>query len=1155
MNLFAQIAHALPAYRSLVKSLKDGRSPVLLVGASEIHKAHLLCGAFDEFAGSMLVLTHDEPSARALIHNLNAFFDDERAVLYPQRDFNLHDLEASSREYEQLRISVLRRLLDGEALIVVASIEAVLQYTLPPAALKESTFSLAVGDTVDVQSLAEHLTHAGYESRSQIEGVAQFSIRGGIIDIYPPALPAPVRIELWDDEIDTMSFFEVQSQRRTDPVDRIEIIPACEIFPQSVASLVENLTALEKKTRNKDAKSLFSKDIAQLKGGVIPPSYDRYLALIHETPVTLFDYFPRGIIAVSEYTSIRETAKTYLWQQQEDQKEMLENGELTKELIRFDTSLADLIRRTAAYPTVFLDTFAHTNSEMTFTELISVSPVQTSPFSGELKLLEEDVRPLLSEKYAVFLLAGTQKSADALAGDLRARGLPASTDQTVSLDDCMGRITVLSNHLTSGFEYPEIKVSVITTGFQTESRKRRTRHKKGRELKSLTDLSKGDLVVHVSHGIGVFEGVEKLEMQGVVKDYIKISYAGSDVLFVPVTQMDLVSKYIGTKDDTKVKLNKLHSTEWQNTRRRAKQAVAEMADELIALYAKRMQSPGYAFSEDTEWQKDFEQHFAFSETDDQLRCTDEIKHDMEQPHPMDRVLCGDVGFGKTEVAMRAAFKCVSDGKQCAVLCPTTILAWQHYQTFLKRFEAFPVNIEVLSRFRTPKQQKEIVKKAARGQIDILIGTHRIVQKDIEFKDLGLAIVDEEQRFGVKHKERFKEMFTGVDMLTLSATPIPRTLNMAISGIRDMSVIEQAPMDRHPVQTYVIEYNAAIISDAIKKELRRGGQVYYIHNRIETIEHCAAKIQSMVPQARIAIAHGRMEEHELSEIWRMLLEHEVDILVCTTLIETGVDVANCNTLIIEDADHMGLSQLYQLRGRVGRSTRRAFAYFTFTRGKVLTEIAAKRLSAIREFTKFGSGFRIALRDLEIRGAGSILGARQHGHMEAVGYEMYLRLLSEAIAEKKGEPIKQQTYECQIDLRLDAHIPETYISELSQRIDIYKKIAAIHDKADSMDVIDELIDRFGDPPAAVLSLVDVALLRNTLASFGFEEINEKPQGLLLYPKELDMEISAKIAAAMKNRVLVNTAGRPHLVVKSKRGEKMNAVAVLREVVDALTDGQKT
>lgn len=567
-----------------------------------------------------------------------------------------------------------------------------------------------------------------------------------------------------------------------------------------------------------------------------------------------------------------------------------------------------------------------------------------------------------------------------------------------------------------------------------------------------------------------------------------------------------------------------------------------MADELIRLYAERMQVKGHAFSDDSDWQRDFEAHFPYEETDDQLRCVQEIKEDMERQTPMERLLCGDVGFGKTEVALRAAFKCVLDSKQCAILCPTTILAWQHYQTVLKRMEGFPIKIELLSRFRTPKQQKEIIKQLKTGEIDIIIGTHRLVQKDIEFKDLGLAIIDEEQRFGVAHKERFKEMLRGVDMLTLSATPIPRTLNMAMSGIRDMSVIEEPPQDRHPVQTYVVEYDFSIICDAIRRELRRNGQVYYIHNRVESIENCAAKLKNAIPDARIGIAHGKMSEDDLSAVWRQLMEHEIDILVCTTIIETGVDVPNCNTLIIENADYMGLSQLYQLRGRVGRSSRRAFAYFTFHRGKVLSEVATKRLAAIREFTKFGSGFRIALRDLEIRGAGSILGARQHGHMEAVGYDMYLRLLSEAVSEKRGEAPIRKTEECLVDIQIDAHIPEKYISNLSQRIDVYKKIACVRTETDCMEMLDELIDRFGDPPASVKGLIDIAMLRNTAAMLGFTEINQKGDALLMVPEKLDMALAGVLASVLNGRVFVNAGAKPYISVKMKKGQ--SALDTMRE-----------
>ena len=621
------------------------------------------------------------------------------------------------------------------------------------------------------------------------------------------------------------------------------------------------------------------------------------------------------------------------------------------------------------------------------------------------------------------------------------------------------------------------------------------------------------------------------------------------MLFVPVTQLDLVSKYIGGGgEDGSVRLNKLNSAEWNKTKARVKKAVADMADELIRLYAQRMQAKGFAFDPDNDWQREFEARFPYEETDDQLRCIDEIKQDMERSQPMDRLLCGDVGFGKTEVAIRAAFKCVMNSKQCAVLVPTTILAWQHYQTFLRRMEGYPVRIELLSRFRTPKQQEEIIKDIRRGLVDIVIGTHRVIQKDVQFKDLGLAIIDEEQRFGVAHKERFKEMFHTVDVLNLSATPIPRTLNMAMSGIRDMSVIEEAPQDRHPVQTYVLEYDREILAAAIRRELRRGGQVFYLHNRVESIDACARKIAEMAPDARIVTAHGKMTEEQLSRIWQQLVDQEIDILVCTTIIETGVDVPNCNTLIIEDADRMGLSQLYQIRGRVGRSTRRAYAYFTFTRGKQLTEVAEKRLSAIKEFTSFGSGFRIAMRDLEIRGAGNVLGAQQHGHMEAVGYDMYLRLLGEAIAEQKGEAPERTSAECMVDLNIGAHIPESYIRGLSQRIDVYKKIAAIQNQDDAFDVTDELIDRFGDPPAAVQGLIDVALVRGRAAALGIKEIAQRDQGLFLYPERVDMVLASGLASTLKGRVMVGASGqKPYYLVRPKAGQ--GPIAAIEEALAAM------
>ncbi|MFR2659797.1 MAG: transcription-repair coupling factor [[Clostridium] leptum] len=659
-------------------------------------------------------------------------------------------------------------------------------------------------------------------------------------------------------------------------------------------------------------------------------------------------------------------------------------------------------------------------------------------------------------------------------------------------------------------------------------------------------MAPGDYIVHSAHGVGVFEGIHKLEMQGVTKDYLKVRYAKGDILYVPVTQLDMVSKYIGPKEEVKVRLNRLGGQDWQKAKARVRSAVKDIAKELIKLYAERMKLKGHAFPPDTGWQRDFESRFEYEETEDQLRCIQEIKEDMEKEQPMDRLLCGDVGFGKTEVALRAAFKCVTDSKQCALLVPTTILAWQHYQTVTQRFEGFPIKVEILSRFRTPKQQAEILKQLKRGEIDMIIGTHRLVQKDVQFRDLGLVIIDEEQRFGVAQKERFKSVTKNVDVLTLSATPIPRTLNMALSGIRDMSSLEEAPQDRHPVQTYVLEYDQAVINDAVRRELRRGGQVYYLHNKVESIERVAARLQAQIPEAKVGFGHGKMPEGELSEVWRRVMEQEINVLVCTTIIETGVDVPNVNTIIIEDADHMGLSQLHQIRGRVGRSSRRAYAYLTFTRNKVLSEISQKRLAAIREFTEFGSGFKIAMRDLELRGAGNILGGEQHGHMETVGYDMYLRLLGEAVSEEKGEEASSYELECLVDVQVQAHIPEGYIESLSQRLEIYRRISDIRSQDDAMDVLDELIDRFGEPPASVKGLIDVALIRNTAASLGIYEIKQNAGALLLYQRKLDMEFVSRLIGVFKKRVLVNAGAKPYISVKLQAGD--SPLETLRQVFQA-------
>ena len=861
-------------------------------------------------------------------------------------------------------------------------------------------------------------------------------------------------------------------------------------------------------------------------------SIDRYLPILYQ-PQTIFDYFEADALAfLCEPVSCKENFANAMAQHHEDVKMLMEQGILFRGCSVYYDDFTELCRKFCRCQSVMMDTFTRSLSDVPVRELVQLSASQLSTWSGEYAILKDDIEDYMKTGFCCVIFAGTPRGAQALTEDLQKDFSVQLVRDVPSIDP--GRIYVLEGTLSAGMEYPQLKLAVISHAKTGSSRKKPAKAKKG-GIKNISDLNVGDYVVHVSHGIGIFEGIVKRDIHGVVKDYIKIRYAGSDMLFVPVTQLDLVTKYIGGKEDSVVKLNKLNSAEWAKTRARVKKAVKDMADELIKLYAKREAAQGYDFGPDTDWQNDFERRFPYDETDDQLRCIREIKDDMEKPSPMDRLLCGDVGFGKTEVAIRAAFKCVMDGKQCAVLVPTTILAWQHYQTFRKRMEGFPVKVDILSRFRTPREQEQVLEELRRGQVDIVVGTHRLVQKDVKFKDLGLCIIDEEQRFGVKHKESFKEMRNNVDVLTLSATPIPRTLNMAMSGIRDMSTIEEAPQDRQPVQTYVMEHDWGILVQAISKELRRGGQVFYLHNRVDTIDRCAATIQQFLPDATVVVAHGKMSEEQLSKVWKRLLDHEIDILVCTTIIETGVDVSNCNTLIIEDADRLGLSQLYQIRGRVGRSSRRAFAYLTVTKGKALTDVATKRLEAIREFTTFGSGFRIAMRDLEIRGAGNILGAQQHGHMEAVGYEMYLKMLSEAVAVAKGEKPEVQNTECLVDIRIGAHIPEDYIESLPQRIDIYKKIASVENEKDASDIIDELIDRFGTPPEAVKGLVDVSLLRNMAAGLGIREISQRTDSLLFYPETVDMQAASRLAAGLKGRVMLNAGAKPYLAVKVAKGEK--------------------
>ncbi len=1151
MNIFYDIIKEQPFYKDLEKSIMQNTTPVNVTGVSNIHKAHTVLGL--SRLSPVLVICDEEVSARRICEDINQLGGEEICCFYPAKDYNFSHIEGVSMEYEHMRIEALSRIKTRECKIMAASVEACMQGAIPPSVLEKYTLKINSESIIDTKKFAKDLISCGYTKADTVEGQSQFSIRGDIIDVFPVGAKNPVRIETWGDEIDTISYFDIETQRRTDPASEVLIRPANEILFTSDDEFTEKITSLLQTVRGKKAdliKQFLHKDIDLIKGGISLTNKDKYYALAYEKTASVFDYFGQ-LSVISEFQNCYEKAKAFTTQLSEDLKILYEEGIMFKSLDGFYFEFSEVISKAEKLRLVLLDTFMRSNNDIVIKNLINANCYQTASWGGDIKHLIEELDTFVREKYCVVVFAGSEKTLPIIVNDLREAGLPAEifTEASKILPKM---IYVREGSASGGFDYSDTKLALLTQMKALNGRKKTAKkRKKGEEIKNLSDISVGDFVVHSLYGIGKFAGITKLENGGVTKDYITIKYAGSDVLYVPVTQLDLVSRYIGTRDDSSVKLNKLNSTEWHKTRSRVKSAVKDMADELIKLYAQRQMAKGFAFSPDSDWQMDFEERFDFQETDDQLRAVEEIKADMEKPVPMDRLLCGDVGFGKTEVAFRGAFKCMLDSKQCAILVPTTVLAWQHYQSAIKRFEHFPVKIELLSRFRTPKQQEQIIRQINNGTVDLVIGTHRLVQKDVKFKNLGLAIIDEEQRFGVKHKEKFKEIFNGVDMLTLSATPIPRTLNMAMSGIRDMSVIEEPPQDRHPIQTYVIEHNDGVVAQAISKELRRGGQVYYIHNRIETIDMCVAKLQQMLPEARIAYAHGQIPENELSEIWRQLIEHEIDILVCTTLIETGVDVPNVNTLIIEDADRLGLSQLYQLRGRVGRSSRRAFAYFTFRRGKVLTEVASKRLDAIREFTQFGSGFRIALRDLEIRGAGSILSGKQHGHMEAVGYEMYLKLLNEAIAEQKGEALPKSSEDCLVDIQTDAFIPENYIESLTQRIDCYRRIASIECEADSTDVIDELIDRYGEPPKSVIGLINVALMRNTASSLGITEITQRGENVLFFIKSPTVSQIQALMSTFKNRLLFNDAKKPYFAVKLNKNQK--ATDLMKEVIELMKNAE--
>jgi transcription-repair coupling factor (superfamily II helicase) len=1147
MKFIANALSHLREYQSLLCAIGQNNLPAAVTGLSSIHKANLIYSLWMHTGHRAFVLVGDEPEANRMVSDLSS--QGMHAFYYPMRDMVLHKGEAaSSHDYERQRLQVLSRLQAGECDAVVCCIDGALQYTIPPDEMKKHTHRIASGDTFAPEKLEALLLCCGYERAVQVEGPGQFARRGGILDIFPPESSMPVRLEFWGDEVDTLSYFDPETQRRTNPAESVYISPAAEALSDDSAALTAKIRRIASSLRGKNApaaRPVLQEQADLLEQNVHLTCMDKFLPVLYQKPACLFSYCEKGdLLYISELVNVKEKMRTAQFHWNEDLKGYLADGTLCRHLDTYSFAWPDALSFFEKQGTVFLDTFARGSYEIPTNLLLNFTARQLSVWGGSTQILADDLHEMLNKKWACAVLAGNERSAHTTVVDLQAAGINAYYTED-SNEIARGAVAVLPGSLSAGAEWPGSFFGLVTHGklLQNSRHKKSKRDKNSSPISSLAELEPGDYVVHESHGIGVYEGIHKIDTHGIIKDYIKIRYAKGDTLYVPVTQLDLVSRYIGPREDANVRLHKLGGTEWQKTKTRVRHAVQDIAKELIKLYAARMHAKGHAFSPDTEMQRDFESRFEFDETDDQLRCVEEIKSDMEREAPMDRLLCGDVGFGKTEVALRAAFKCICDGKQCALLVPTTILAWQHYQTALQRMEGFPINIELLSRFRTSKQQEEVIKKLKRGEVDLVIGTHRLISKDVRFRDLGLVIVDEEQRFGVTQKEKLKNLCNNVDVLTLSATPIPRTLNMAMSGIRDMSVLEEAPHDRHPVQTYVLEHDEGILADAVRRELRRGGQVYWLHNDVASITRVAARLKARVPEVRVGIGHGKMSEQELSEVWRQMIDHEIDVLVCTTIIETGVDVPNANTLIIDNADRLGLSQLHQIRGRVGRSSRRAYAYFTFMPNKVLSEIAQKRLSAIREFTEFGSGFKIAMRDLEIRGAGNLLGGEQHGHMEAVGYDMYLKLLGDAVAAEKGEA-PPQGEECLMDLQMPAHIPEDYIRDRGGRIEMYRRIADIRSDEDALDVTDELIDRYGDPPKSVGGLIQIALLRNQAGLCGLTEVKQQQGQLLLYPKELDMKWIACLSATYPQRVLVNAGNRPYLSLHLQPDE--DVLSLLKEIL---------
>ena len=1140
--------------------MESGGLPALVSGLSGIHRVNLAAALYEKLELPVFVVCPDDSSAESFSRDLESMTGARVNTLY-SRDFTFYSSLAASREAEQKRLYVLNALRCGESPLTVATVSALMQRAIPPQTLGKAAFTVTDGEPCPPEELERALIRCGYTRCEQVEGAGQFSRRGGIVDFFSPSYPEPVRIEFWGDDIDSMGFFDIKTQRRTESVEACRILPAAESLAMLASGGAEALigalrAAADKCSRHKSSQQLreleqtLRTDIEKLGQNVKLEYADRYMPFLYEK-ASGADYIPEeAVVFIDQPPRCADRAKGFVKQLGEDVGELVKKGMLATDAPSFRISWDELTNALSEHAVYMADAFTVGRYPVEPKTLVSIPAKQLPSYAGSVKTAAEDVSAYLKQGFRVVVLAGDMRRAELLQSFLKDTGIVAYVQEKLERLPEEGYCTISVGGMSAGMEYPGIKLAVISD--MQLLRVREHKHKASKKapsnrqrINSYADLKPGDLVVHEVHGIGRFAGIKKMKVDGFEKDYIMIRYAGTDTLYVPATALDMVTKYLGAAEDQHVKLSKMGGAEWTKARSRTKAATKKLAGELIKLYAERARVPGHAFAPDSPWQREFEDNFGYTETDDQLRSIAEIKADMESTTPMDRLLCGDVGYGKTEVALRAAMKCILDNRQAAILVPTTVLAQQHYQTAVQRFFGFPITVEVLSRFRTPAQVSKTLEDLKTGKCDLVVGTHRLLQKDVKFKNLGLLIVDEEQRFGVGHKEHIKEMSRGVDVLTLSATPIPRTLNMALSGIRDMSSIDEPPQDRLPVQTFVMEHDWGILCDAIRREIQRGGQVYYLHNRIDTIERTAIKIREMLDnEVTVGVAHGQMDKDMLASVMEDVTEGKTQVLVCTTIIETGIDIPNVNTLIIEDADKMGLAQLHQIRGRVGRSTRRASAYLTFRQNKVLTEDAEKRLEAIREFAEFGSGFKIAMRDLEIRGAGSLLGAEQSGHMTDVGYDMYMKLLSEAVLEERGIKVEHRA-ECSADLAVAANIPESYIPAEGQRMDIYRRIALLRTEDEADDLIDELIDRFGDLPSGVSALINVALLRGEAGNAGISDISQKSGKLIFALRDFDMErFSALYARPEYKGVLKVEAGTtPRVSLRDEGQNLQHELDVLR------------